>query len=414
MARAATSPARPRSSRLAGARPDRLLIGSVVFLVCFGLVMVYSASSATAVLEGGDPLAVLKRQVLYAGLGLVAFRLLSRATPAQLRRIGPVAVGIAGVLLVAVLMPGFGVVVNGARRWLAIGPIQVQPSEIAKLALALWIAQAIARSPRRLTERGGLIPFAGLTALLAALVLIEPDLGTAVTMCVMAGAMLLVAGAPVRRLALIAGGALLLAGFAVAASPYQRERVHTFLDPWSKATGAGFQTVQAEIAIGSGGPVGRGLGNGIQKNNYLPEAATDMIAANIGEELGLVGLLALMAGYATFGVAGYRIALRARDIHQRTLAAGITTLIVVQAAVNLGTVLGVVPVTGVPLPFVSAGGSNLVVFLSAVGILVNIGRRGRASRPSALRDASADRGRGDGRPRDARAGGGKRAAGARG
>ena len=386
-------------------QPETVLSGTVLLLVCFGVVMVYSATSATALLDEGDPTGLVKRQVVYAVLGLAAFLVAARARMGMLRRIGPLALAVSGVLLAVVLVPGIGTVVNGSRRWIDLGMAQLQPSELAKLGLALWIAQAVHREPRRLTARGGLIPYVVVTGLFAVLVLVEPDLGTTTTLTVMAFAMLVVAGARPARLAAIAGVGALLAALAIALEPYRRERLLIFLDPWSDPHGAGFQIVQAEIALGSGGLGGVGIGDGLQKVFYLPEAHTDMIVATVGEELGLLGVIGLLVAFGVIAICGFQIALRARDLHQQVLAAGITTLIVVQAAVNFGAVLGLLPVTGVPLPFVSFGGSSLVILLASAGILVNIGRR-CAPDPGAgglrvVEGEGGDRHGRDGRARDA-------------
>jgi cell division protein FtsW len=380
------------------------LLGAVAFLVCLGIVMVYSVSSARAVIEGSDPLGQVQRQLIYAVIGFAVLAVVARARLDLFRRVAPAAVGVAIAMLTAVLIPSVGIVVNGARRWLAFGPIQLQPSEVAKLALVLWLATAIARDPKRLARPKGLVPFVSLTALFALLVVIEPDLGTTGTLVLTAFAMLFVAGAPIRKLGVIAVAMMGLAILSILASPYQRARVLTFLNPWADPTGQGFQTIQAEIAIGSGGVFGRGLGNSIQKNFYLPEAHTDMIGAIIGEELGLLGLLLVLGAFVIVGVAGFRIALRARDVHQRLLATGITSLICIQAGVNVAQVFGLLPVTGVPMPFVSAGGTSLVVFLAGVGILVNISRRGKRAvsrRPVAEPHTRGDRRGGDGRTRQA-------------
>jgi cell division protein FtsW len=403
-------------------RPEQLLAVLVLGLVCFGLVMVYSASSAPAILSQRDPLETVTRQALYAAVGLGAYLLALRLRPATLRGLGAIGLAVSGVLLLAVLVPGIGMLVNGSRRWIPLGPVQMQPSELAKVALALWIAQAVARDPRRLVARGGLLPYVAVTAVLAALIVVEPDLGTALGLVAVALAMLVAAGARPGRLAAALGAGALLATVAIALEPYRRERLLAFLDPWSDPQGAGFQIVQAQVALGSGGPFGVGLGNGIQKANYLPEAHTDMILATVGEELGVVGVVLLMLAFGAFAVAGYRIALRARDLHGQVLAVGLTTLVVSQAIVNMGAVLGFLPLTGVPLPFVSFGGSSLVVLLFSAGILVNIGRRAR-HRAVRLRlvpgrdaqgDPSGDRGGRDGRARHARARRGGGAVGARG
>lgn len=415
--RPAPSPPRAAARHDApGIGADRLLSATVLALVCFGLVMVFSTSSATALLSDGDPLGLAIRQAAYAVVGFGAYTLFSRMSMDGMKRIGPPALGVSAFLLVLVLVPGIGMSVNGARRWLSLGGLgQLQPAELAKLALALWIAQAVVRPPARLTTPKGLAPFLVVTGLLALLILIEPDMGTAMTFSAIAFAMLVVAGARMKHLGVIVGVGALLATIAMLAEPYRRERFFTFLDPWSDPNGAGFQSVQAQIALGSGGLHGVGLGDGVQKAFYLPEAHTDMILATVGEELGLIGVVAVLAAFGLFAVAGYRIALGARDLHQQVLAAGLTTLVVMQAAINIGAVVGVLPVTGVPLPFVSFGGSSLIILLACTGILVNIGRRSATpTRRLAAVGAPAgdDRGRGDGRPRDARPGGRRRPPGA--
>jgi cell division protein FtsW len=401
-------------SRSSSASPERLLTGVVLALVSFGLVMVYSTSSATALLNDGDPLGLVARQAAYVVVGVGAYAVFARMSPDGMRRLGPPAVATAAFLLLVVLVPSIGMEVNGSRRWISLGALgQLQPSELAKLALALWLAQAIARDPRRLATPGGLVPALLVTAGLGALILVEPDMGTAVVLCSMAVAMLVVAGARLRHLGGIVAVGALVAIVAVLAEPYRRDRLLAFLDPWSDPDGAGFQSVQAQVALGSGGVSGVGLGDGVQKAFYLPEAHTDMILATVGEELGLIGVVGVLVAFALFAAAGYRIALRAADLHQQALAAGLTTLVLAQAAINVGAVVGVMPVTGVPLPFVSFGGSSLIVLLACTGLLVNIGRRSHATagRLAAVpRRAGADRGRGDGRARDARAGGGRRAA----
>lgn len=404
---------RPREAARAPAgsiRPESLLSATVLGLVCFGLVMVFSTSSATALLNDGDPLGLAIRQGLYALAGLGAFAVFARMSPDGLRRLGPPALGVSGFLLLVVLVPSIGMTVNGSRRWISLGGLgQLQPSELAKLALALWVAQAVVRPPAKLTTWKGLTPFLVVTGILALLILVEPDMGTAMTFSAIAFAMLVVAGARLKHLGQIVAVGIGLATIAMLAEPYRRERFFTFLDPWSDPNGSGFQSVQAQIALGSGGLHGVGLGDGVQKAFYLPEAHTDMILATVGEELGLIGVVAVLAAFGLFALAGFRIALGARDLHQQVLAAGLTTLVVMQAAINIGAVVGVLPVTGVPLPFVSFGGSSLIILLACTGILVNIGRRSQP-RLAAVRSAAGDDRRGgDGRPRDAGPGGGRRA-----
>ena len=415
--RPAARPAgRAHPRRGAAAAPERLLTAVVLALVSFGLVMVYSTSSATALLSEGDPLGPVTRQAAYAVVGLGAYAVIVRMSPEGLCRLGPPALVVSAVLLLAVLVPSIGMTVNGSQRWISLGGLgQIQPSELAKLALALWVAQAVARHPARLRTPGGLAPFLLVTAGLGALILLEPDMETAVALAVLALTMLIVAGARMRHIGAVLGAGVVLVAVAVAVAPYRRQRLLAFLDPWSDPDGAGFQSVQAQVALGSGGLHGVGLGDGVQKAFYLPEAHTDMILATVGEELGLIGVLAVLVAFGLFAVAGYRIALRARDLHQQVLAAGLTTLVVSQAVINAGAVLGVLPVAGVTLPFVSYGGSSLITFLACAGILVNIGRRSQTNaRPVAVGGAGAggDRGRRDGRARGAGAGGRRRAAGA--
>lgn len=388
-----------------GIAPEAVLTIAVLALVCIGVVMVYSASSATALLSEGSPTGLLVRQAISAAVALCAFIVCGRIAPRRIIALGRPAVFVSLGLLVAVLVPGVGIVANGSSRWLGAGPIQVQPSELAKLALVIWLAGYLARNAGTLNRREGLVRPVGITALLGVLILMEPDLGTAVVLGGVALAMIAIAGAPARVLGLIAGGAAAIGAIGVLIEPYRRDRLLAFIDPWADPTGNGFQIVQSEIALGSGGVSGVGLGNGIQKVFYLPEAHTDMIVATLGEEMGLLGVLAVMGLIGAVVWSGYRIALSAPDLRQRLLAAGLTTLVALQAVVNLGAVLGVLPVTGVPLPFVSYGGSSLVVFAAATGILVGIGRRSRAARLSVVTrpepPAGGDRGRGDRRPHHA-------------
>jgi cell division protein FtsW len=379
-----------------GQLESRLLILVTLGLVAFGLVMVYSATSASAALANGDPSYFLKRQAIYAVLGLVLMALASRIDFRVIRRLAPLLMVGSLVLLIGVLVVGQSV--NGARRWISFGPAVFQPSELAKLALAVWAAAYLTRRrpPQRLPELWR--PLGLVTAAFCALLLAEPDLGTAIAIVLMLAAMLLVAGTPLRTLGAGVSIASAIGLLAIWFEPYRRARIFSFLNPWHDAQGAGFQTVQAMIGLGSGGIFGVGLGESVQKANYLPEAHTDMIFAIIGEELGLVGAALVIGAYAAFAYAGLRIALACKDPFGKRLAAGLTVLVCGQAAINLAAVMGLAPLTGIPLPLVSYGGSSLVVALVSVGILLNIaddaGER-RASVP--------DRSRGNSRARAARA-----------
>jgi cell division protein FtsW len=373
-----------------------VLLFVTLALVAFGLVMVYSATSAPAALGNGDPTGYLERQGAYAAIGLVFLALAARTPYRVWRTLAPPLLVAAFAMCVAVLV--LGDPVNGARRWLTFGPAVFQPSELAKFALAVWAAVYLARRPPPQTLGELFRPIGAVAGAFAALILLEPDLGTTIVIVLMLAALLLVSGTPVPTLGAAGAIAVVVGLLAIWIEPYRRARVFSFLNPWDDAQGDGFQSVQALIGIGSGGFFGKGLGQGVQKINFLPEAHTDMIFAVIGEELGLVGSTLVIAAYAAIAYAGLRVALRATDPFAKKLAAALTALICAQAIVNLAALLGLAPLTGIPLPFVSAGGSSLVVALAAVGVLLNIASSG-GRRIAAV----PDRGRGDGRARAARA-----------
>jgi cell division protein FtsW len=325
-------------------------------------------------------------------------------------------------LTVAVMLPGVGVTVNGATRWLGAGPLQFQPSELLKVALVLYAAQLLAARPQSTSSVGTLVkPLLLVVGAACALLMKQPDMGTTMVICFSIGALLVAAGVPMRNLMLIGGVLLFVATVLAIAEPYRRERLFSFLDPFADAGDSGFQAVQALTAIGSGGFFGVGLGESVQKIFYLPEAHTDMILAIIGEELGLFGILGLISLYGMIGYAGLRTAKLAADRYAKLLAAGITSLILCQATLNFFAVLGMMPLTGVPLPFISYGASNLVVLMGAMGLLLNVaatgGRAQRAGRPERAGERPELRaidGGGDANDRDRRRRhGGTRRAGAR-
>lgn len=364
--------------------PGAVLSIALLVLICIGLVMVYSASSASALLSDENPTGMLVRQGAFAVLALAVFAVLAHVDPTKLLRLGKPALLLSIGLLVLVLIPGFGIEANGARSWLGAGPVQMQPSEFAKLAVILFLAGYLAKNADHLHTWEGLKIPIGIMVAMAVLLILEPDLGTAIVLLGTAFLMLVLAGVPARMLAALAGLGVSLAVIATVAAPYRMARFSSFLDPWSDPEGRGFQVTQAQLALGSGGVSGVGLGNGMQKVNYLPEAHTDMIIATIGEEIGLIGVIGVIALIGAVIWSGYRIALSTPDPRLRLLAAGLVAVISIQAVVNLGAVLGLLPVTGVPLPFVSYGGSSLVVLTAASGILVAIGRRSRARRLSVV------------------------------
>jgi cell division protein FtsW len=417
---AAATSARPRAKR----RPKAPLEYSILYtatlcLLAAGAVMVYSASSASSLLKNGDPAFYLKRYVIFGALGLVAMHLISRGGLRVIRNLTPVILGIGFLLTLAVKIPHVGVSVNGAARWLAAGPIQFQPSELLKVALVLYGAQILTTREKRIQTLGGLCkPLLLVVGAACLLLLKQPDMGTALVICFAMAALLVGAGARRRDLLLILGVLVFLAGVFAIVEPYRRARLLSFVNPWGDSQGAGFQSVQAMIAMGSGGLFGRGLGESVQKIFYLPEAHTDMILAVIGEELGAFGVTMLAGLYALIGYAGFRTAKLAGDRYSKLLALGLTSLILGQAVLNFFAVMGMAPLTGVPLPFVSYGNSNLIVLLGAMGLLLGVAARsgqaaatgdGRRRQLRAIeggrgereRAARADRGGRDGRTRRA-------------
>jgi cell division protein FtsW len=371
-----------RSARAKKPQPleHRLLLTATFCLLAGGAVMVYSASSARTLLQGqGDGTAYLVKYVSYGAVGLVAMHVLSRHGLSAVRRATPLILLVAFALLVAVLLPGLGLRINGARRWLGAGPLAFQPSEVMKLALVLHVAAVLSARPklaRSLRTVAGPVLAVGGAAVL--LIMAQPDLGTALVICFTLAAMLVTAGLPLRQLGLVAAAGVLLVLMFALISPERTERLTTFLNPWAHASGAGFQAVQGQIAIGSGGFFGVGPGQSVQKIFYLPEAHTDFILAVIGEELGFAGVSALLFLYGMIGYAGLRTARNAKGSYAKLLAGGLTSLILCQALLNVYAVLGLAPLTGVPLPFISSGSTSLIVLLCSMGLLLNIAGGGSA------------------------------------
>jgi cell division protein FtsW len=353
---------------------------AILCLLAGGAVMVYSASSARTLLQGqGDGTLYLVKYVVYGAVGLAAMHLIARHGLEPARRYTPVLLLAAFAMLLLVHVPGIGIKINGARRWLGAGPLQFQPSEVMKLALVLHAALML--SARRRTApnlRDVAKPVLGVGGAAILLIASQPDLGTALVTSFTLGAMLVAAGLPLRQLGLVAGvGAVLVLLFAVV-EPYRMARLTSFVNPWAHAAGAGFQSVQGQIAVGSGGFLGLGIGESVQKIFYLPEAHTDFILAVIGEELGVAGVSGLLVLYGIIGYAGLRTARNATGDYAKLLAAGLTSLILCQALLNVYAVLGLAPLTGVPLPFISSGSTSLIVLLCAMGLLLNIASGGSA------------------------------------
>jgi len=279
------------------------------------------------------------------------------------------------LLLVLVVIPGIGIVSHGSRRWLGFGPWQFQPSEAAKLALVVFLSWYFSEDRRRARDfLRGIIPFLGLLGLVCGLVMLQPDLGTAVALAGTGFALLFLAGCPLSRLLALGVAAVPVLAALIFSSDYRRQRFLSFLDPWKDPLGSGYHIIQGLYALGSGGLFGVGFTQSRQKFFYLPERHTDFIFAILGEELGFVGALFLLLLFALFAWRGYRVALTAPDAFGALLAAGVTTMIVLQVIVNVGVVTSTLPITGITLPFVSFGGSSLVFSLAGVGLLLNVSR----------------------------------------
>ncbi|HYG96724.1 MAG TPA: putative lipid II flippase FtsW [Solirubrobacterales bacterium] len=356
-----------------------LLLTATLCLLALGAVMVFSASSTTRVLQDGglsDSAFYLKRTLLFGIVGLLIMHLVARHGLRVVRELTPLILGGSIFLLLAVL--AVGTEVNGATRWLGGGFLQVQPSELAKVALVLYAADLLARKPKQVQSLEGMMPILLVVGASALLMMLQPDMGTTMVTTFAVGATLIAAGArpaDLGKIGLVIGG---LALVMAVVEPYRMARLTAFLNPGADATGAGFQAAQAKIALGSGGLLGEGIGNGVQKAFYLPEAHTDMISAVIGEELGLVGIVGVVGLFGLFGYAGFKTAQKAKDRYGKILVAGLTSLVLVQASINLFAVMGMAPLTGVPLPFVSYGNSSLMATLFAVGLILNVARGGTA------------------------------------
>jgi cell division protein FtsW len=362
------------------ARPPNylLLVGTVAVLNVVGGVMVLSASSVSSLTDYGSAWYFFERQVLWIAVAAAAFMVTARIDYHAWRKCVRPLLVVSLVLLVAVLIPGIGVEVAGSRRWLGTGVLRFQPTEIAKLALLLYAADVLTRRARDLHDwRRVLRPVLIVLGAICFLVLREPDLDSTIVLGLIAFTVLVVGGVRLRHLALF-GGVAAAAGTVLAlAEPYRRARVFAFLNPSSDASNATYQISQSLIAIGSGGWTGVGLGAGRAKWLFLPNAHTDFIFAIIGEELGLLGCLLVVGLFVAFAALGTRTALRAPDRFGMLLAAGVTAWVVGQAAINIGAVIGLLPVSGIPLPFVSFGGSALVFTMVAAGILGNVARQAR-------------------------------------
>ena len=362
------------------APPDTLLFAAVASLVAIGLVMIFSASSAQAYADHHDTAYYVKRQLVYLLAGLFLAYGAYRIDYRKLRAFAPYLLVLCGLGLVSVLVPHVGFVVNGARRWIGAGLVSLQPSEFAKLGIVIYLAAALSLRGDRVTSlTRGLFPLCLPVVFFAMLILVEPDMGTASLIIFTAFAMFFAAGARIEHLLMIVMVTLPPAILMILASPYKRARIFAFINPWKDPQNTGFHIVQSLLALGSGGFLGVGLGESRAKFFYLPEQYTDFIFSVLGEELGVWGTVTVIVLFIVFAYRAIRIAIAAPDRFGFFLATGCTALIVIQAFVNIGVVTSSWPVTGVPLPFISFGGSSLIVCLIAVALIINVGRYRRVN-----------------------------------
>ena len=355
-------------------------IAVLVGVLCgIGLLMVLSSSSVQALRESGSSWLYFQRQAMWLSLGALALVVGLRSPLRLWRRLAAPLLIISFGLLVVVLVPGLGVQVNGSTRWIDFGPLRVQPSELAKVALLLFGADLLARRASRIEDpRAGLVPMCMVMGGLTLLVMLQPDMGTTIVLVLIGASLLLLSGVPVRRLTPLAVFGVGVGAVLAISEPYRRARVVSFFDPWADAGNTGYQVVQSLVGMGSGQLTGVGLGASRAKWGFLPNAHTDFIFAIIGEELGLLGSLSIIGLFVTLAVLGARVAIHAEDRFGALVAGGATAWVAGQALVNMGAVVGLVPVTGVPLPFVSAGGSALVANLFAAGLLLRVATRPQA------------------------------------
>lgn len=360
--------------------PDTLLFAVTSILVAIGLIMIFSASSAIAYAEHHDTAYYLKRQFVWLLVGLLCAYGAYRIDYRKLKPFAPYVLVLCALSLLAVLVPHVGMIAGGSRRWIGAGPISFQPSEFAKLGVVLYLAATLSARGERITSLvRGLFPLCAAVGVLAMLVLKEPDMGTASILVITACIMLFAAGARIEHLALIALATAPFVTISILSSAYKRARIFAFLNPWKDPQNTGFHIVQSLLALGSGGLFGVGLGQSSAKFFYLPEQYTDFIFSVLGEELGLIGALFVVLLFVVFSYRAIKIALGAPDRFGFFLALGCAAVVAVQAFINIGVVTSSWPVTGVPLPFISFGGSSLIVSLVAVALIINVGRHGRVN-----------------------------------
>lgn len=360
--------------RLKKGPPDFVLFITTLALIGVGLIMVFSSSAVTANVQFYDPYYFFKRQLIWALIGLVAMIVIMRINYLRLKDLAiPIAI-ISLLCLILVLTP-LGIGAKGSTRWLGVGILSFTPSELVKLGMVMFVAKTMEINIGKITSfKNGVLPYLLVMALVCTLIMLQPDLGTAFVVAGTVFFMLMVAGAKMSHLGALAIGGIGAVALAIALEPYRAERFLAFLDPWKYPSDQGFQTIQSLYALGSGGLFGMGLGRSRQKFFYLPEQHTDFIFAILGEELGFMGALLVLGLFLLFAWRGFRIAINAPDTFGSLMAAGITIMIVFQAFINIAVVSGALPVTGITLPFISYGGTSLLITMAAVGLLLNISR----------------------------------------
>lgn len=381
------------------------LLGTAFALLLFGIIMIFSASSVTAFAEAGDSFYYFKKQALYAFLGLICLFFFAKYDYHKLRKLSIPFTILMFVLLGIVLIPGIGRVVGGGRRWLSMGWLNLQPSEFAKLVIIIYAAGVLAKKQAKISNLSELLwPLVPIVGMVSFLVAVQPDLGTAFTISLTVFILMFISGAELKHLLGFGLTGLATVFIFIFSEEYRRRRFFAFFDPWGDPQKSGFHIIQSLIALGSGGIRGMGLGKSHQKFFYLPEAHTDFVFAIIGEELGLLGSLLVVALFSFLAYVGLRIAFRAKDFFGQILGTGIVSMILCQALINMGAVTGLIPVTGIPLPLISFGGSSLIFTLSGIGILLNIASQERPKIVSGVGDENSHKRRWNRRTRLSRTG----------
>lgn len=354
---------------------DLILFFAVIIISLFGVLMIYSSSSIWAEYKFGDSLKYLKNQSLFLIIGIVLMNIVSKINYKKYKEKSNLILGICFILLILVLIPGIGSVRNGSRSWFGIGPFGIQPSEFMKLALIIFTAKYLEKNAKLVTDvKKGVFPILGITLLAFGIIMLQPDFGTGTIIVMTIVCMLFVSGVKMNFFMKIGVIGMIGVVALIVVAPYRLARILSFVDPWKDPLGSGFQIIQSLYAIGPGGLLGMGLGNSIQKHFYLPEPQTDFIFSIISEELGFLGIIIVSSLFLTIIYRGIKISLNSKDLFGKYLGFGMIFQLSFQAVLNLMVVVGLIPVTGVTLPFLSYGGSSLLITMIGMGILLNISR----------------------------------------